>query len=203
MKALSQPAIPRLSITFTVVMLVCLADALLPPPAMPAATMINDPKGFRGIAWGSALANVPDLKLVSPGEHITEYELKQGAPSLGDVKVDAMHFLAYDGEFARVTIRYRGKKTHEQVLAYLQAQFGPIDRSPGSMMRGLNQQFDWRGTDTENTEITLTYEARGERGFVSIDSMLLAPKFNELLPITDRDRPTPPLPFLAVLNRSS
>jgi len=49
------------------------------------------------------------------------------------------------------------------------------------MMRGLNQQFDWRGTETE---ITLTYEARGERGFISIDSMLLAPRLNELLPIS-------------------
>ena len=162
-------------------LIVCLVPALIPDPALPAATMTNDPKGFRGITWGSALANVPDLNLVTKGEHITEYALKQSPPSLGEVAVDALRFLAYDGEFARVTIRYKGKKTHEQVLAYLQSQYGPIDRTPGSMMRGLNQQFDWRGTETE---ITLTYEARGERGFISIDSMLLAPRFNELLPIS-------------------
>jgi hypothetical protein len=180
----------RLSFLFVLLMLACAADALLPEPASPAAVLMNDPKGFRGIAWGSALANVPDLNQVVSGEHIAEYELKQGTPHLGDAKIESMRFVAYDGEFARVTIRYRGKKTHEQVLAYLQSQYGPIDRSPGSMMRGLNQQFDWRGTETE---ITMTYEARGERGFISIDSMLLAPKFNDLLPISEPRPPTTPI----------
>lgn len=169
--------------------LVCAAQVWRPMPASPAATMTKDPKGFRGIAWGSALANVPDLAVVNTGEHISEYELKNEPPHLGSIKVEVMRFLAYDGEFARVTVRYKGKKTHEQVLAYLQSQFGPVDRSPGSMMRGLNQEFNWRGTDTE---VNLTYEARGERGFVSIDSMLLAPKFNEFLPIAERrHRPVP------------
>jgi hypothetical protein len=185
MKSSFQPIGP-LPFTLALLTIVCLAGALLPDPATPAAAMMNDPKGFRGIAWGSALAKVPELNQVVSGEHITEYELKQGTPHLGEVKVDSMHFVAYDGEFARVTIRYKGKKTHEQVLAYLQSQFGPIDRSPGSMMRGLNQQFDWRGTETE---ITMTYEARGERGFISIESMLLAPRFNELLPIAERGLP--------------
>ena len=168
---------------FATLAIVCVAQALLPIPASPAATLLNDPKGFRGIAWGSALANVPDLAVVNTGEHISEYELKNGPPHLGSVTVEFMRFLAYDGEFARVTVRYKGKKAHEQVLTYLQSQFGPIDRSPGSMMRGLNQEFNWRGTDTE---INVTYEARHERGFISIDSMLLAPKFNEFLPIAGR-----------------
>jgi len=172
------------------------AFALVAPSLTSAGTMVNDPKGFYGIQWGSSLAKVPDLQLVHSEEHIQEYQLKQGPLPLGDAKVEHMKFLAYDGEFARVSIRYRGKKTHEQVLAYLQAQYGPIDRTPGSMMRGLNQQFNWRGTDTE---INLTYEARGERGFVFIDSRTLAPKFNEFLPIVDPDQEAQPGLFLLQL----
>jgi hypothetical protein len=165
------------------------AFALVGPSLTSAGNMVNDPKGFHGIQWGSSLAKVPDLQLVHSEEHIQEYQLTQGPPPLGEAKVENMKFLAYDGEFARVSIRYKGKKTHEQVLAYLQTQYGPIDRTPGSMMRGLNQQFNWRGTDTE---INLTYEARGERGFVFIDSRNLAPKFNEFLPIADPDQEAQP-----------
>ncbi len=180
------PKHPRQFVTGLLLALGCCLP-LAGPSLTAASTMINDPKGFHGIQWGSSLAKVPDLQLTnSSEEHIQEYELKQGPLPLGEAKVDYMKFLAYDGEFARVAIRYRGKKTHEQVLAYLQTQYGPIDRTPGSMMRGLNQQFNWRGTDTE---INVTYEARGERGFIFVDSRNLAPKFNEFLPIADPDQP--------------
>ncbi|MBI3603011.1 MAG: hypothetical protein HY205_00980 [Nitrospirae bacterium] len=166
------------------------ALGVLPMPAT-AGTLQNDPKGFHGIQWGSSLAKAPDLTLINAEEHIQEYALKQGPLPLGEAKVESMTFYAYDGEFARVGVRYKGKKTHEQVLAYLQSHYGPIDRSPGSMMRGLNQQFNWRGTDTE---INLTYEAKGERGFVFFDSRTLAPKFNEFLPIAYPNGPDrPPL----------
>jgi len=153
-----------------------------------AGTLQNDPKGFHGLQWGSSLAKVPDLTLLKAEEHIHEYALKDGPLALGEAAVESITFYAYDGEFARVGIRYRGKKTHAQVLAYLQSHYGPIDRSPGSMMRGLNQQFNWRGTDTE---INLTYEAKGERGFIFFDSRTLAPKFNEFLPIVYSERPGP------------
>ena len=60
--------------------------------------------------------------------------------------------------------------------AYLEQQFGSLERVPGQMMRGLNQQYTWRGTDTE---ITMTYHANTGRGFVFIDSRTLAPRFND------------------------
>jgi hypothetical protein len=47
------------------------------------------------------------------------------------------------------------------------------------MMRGLNQQFNWRGP---NTEANLTYQENVERGFVSIESRNLSPRFNDFLP---------------------
>ncbi len=145
----------------------------------------NDPHGFHGIPWGASLANNPDFTLVTSSNEIKEYELKNGPPPLGEARVDSMRFTTIEGQFARVTIRYRGQKTHDQVLAYLQATFGQTDRTQGSMMRGLNQQFNWRGTDTE---VNLTYEGAGERGYLFIESRMLAGKFNEHLPTTYRGR---------------
>jgi hypothetical protein len=137
----------------------------------------NDPKGFDGLAWGSSLAEREDMKLVDSGAgEIKGYDRKEGPMPLGQATVDFMRYIAIGDKFARVTVRYHGKDTHNQVLAYLQSLYGQLDRTPGQMVRGLNQQFNWRGTDTE---INVTYEAQGDRGFVFFDSRVLSPRFND------------------------
>jgi hypothetical protein len=83
-----------------------------------------------------------------------------------------------DDLFARVTIRYQGEASHKRIMAYVQQQFGPLEHIPGQMMRGLNQQYNWRGAETE---INLTYNASTERGYIFIDSRSLAPRFNDQL----------------------
>ncbi|MEK7293827.1 MAG: hypothetical protein AAB049_02510 [Nitrospirota bacterium] len=151
---------------------------LAPPPYVHAVGMANDPKGFNNIPWGAALDGRPELTLANSAPHIKEYDLKAGPLPLGEAKVDMMRLSTFDDKFARVTIRYRGQHVHTQVLAYLQAQYGSLDRTPGQTMRGVNQQYNWRGTDTE---INMTYEGRGERGFLFIESAVLAPRFSDLL----------------------
>jgi len=136
-------------------------------------------KGFYGIPWGANLAEHTELKLVDSTEHVQTYELKEGPPVLGEVNLSMLRFVATDRQFARVAIRYTGEKNHAQILTHLQSIFGPTERSPGSMMRGLNQQFTWR---SEETEVNLTYQSFQERGSVFIESRTLAPRFNDVLP---------------------
>ena len=136
-------------------------------------------KGFHGIPWGANLAERDDLKLVEKTEHVQSYELKEESTVLGDAKLSMLRFVATDGQFARVAIRYSGETNHAHILRYLQSMFGPTERSPGSMMRGLNQQFTWR---SEETEVNLTYQSFQERGNVFIESRTLAPRFNDVLP---------------------
>ena len=106
-------------------------------------------KGFYGIPWGANLAERNELKLVEETEHVESYELKDGSPLLGEAKLSMLRFVATDGQFARVAIRYSGEKNHAHILTYLQSKFGPIERSLGSMMRGLTQQFTWRSEETD------------------------------------------------------
>ena len=138
--------------------------------------MMNDPNGFQSLTWGVALATRPDLEVAKAGPHVSEYQLKDSPPSYAGVPVESLRLLSVDKQFARVTIHYQGEDRHKQVLAYLERQFGSLDRAPGQMMRGLNQQYNWRGNDTE---INLTYHANTERGFLFIDSRTLAPRFND------------------------
>ncbi|MDH5741325.1 MAG: hypothetical protein OEY77_13470 [Nitrospira sp.] len=85
-------------------------------------------------------------------------------------------YVSLDDQFARVVIRYVGDQAHKHVLSHLEGRFGRLDRIPGQMARGLTQQYNWRGTDTE---INLTYQAGTERGYIFIDSRTLAPRFND------------------------
>ncbi len=167
---------PLTAFTLAAGLLCCII--LAPAPSAHAVGMANDPKGFNNIPWGTALDGRPELMLANSTPHIKEYELKNGPLQLGEAKVDTMRLSTFDGKFARVTIRYRGRNVHAQVLAYLQAQYGSLDRTPGQTMRGVNQQYNWRGTDTE---VNMTYEGQGERGFLFIESAVLAPRFSDLL----------------------
>jgi hypothetical protein len=119
------------------------------------------------------------LVQVESADPIQSYELKNGPPQLDDAKVDVLRFVAIEGALARVSIRYSGNKTHARILAYFESHYGSFDRTPGSMMRGLNQQFTWRGTETE---VNLTYESYRERGNVFVESRTLAPRFSDVLP---------------------
>jgi hypothetical protein len=158
-------------------MIACVLALITPAPLRAGNLIHDDPKGFDGLAWGSSLADREDLKLVDNGSgEIKGYDRKEGPRPLGQATVDVMRYIAIGDKFARVTVRYHGKDTHNQVLAYLQSLYGQLDRTPGQMVRGLNQQFNWRGTDTE---INVTYEAQGDRGFVFFDSRVLSPRFND------------------------
>lgn len=135
--------------------------------------------GFNGIQWGSKLAEIPHLKLVESTQRLQTYEWEEGPPQLGEAEVSKMQLVAIDGEFARVSIRYSGDSNHTKILEYLESRFGPIDRSPGRMMRGLNQQYSWR---TDETQVNLMYHSFRERGDVFFESRTLAPRFLDVLP---------------------
>ena len=158
--------------------LVGLMLCVILPVLAHAGPMVNDPNGYLNLTWGASLTTRPDLEVARAGPHVNEYQLRDSLPSFGGIPVESIRLLSVDEQFARVTIRYLGDSRHKQILTYLEQQFGSIERLPGQMLRGLNQQYNWRGTDTE---ITLTYHANTERGYVFIDSRNLAPRFNDHL----------------------
>lgn len=143
-----------------------------------AVSMLNDPKGFRDISWGVSLTARPELELAREGRHIREYQFKDAPPTFAGVAVESVRLLTVEEQFARVTVRYRGEATHKTIMGFLEKEFGPIERIPGQMMRGLNQQYNWRGIESE---ANLTYQGATERGYLFLDSRTLAPRFNDLI----------------------
>ena len=156
-------------------MLLCCTELLMVPAAS-AVNMVNDPKGFQGIQWGTTLANLPDMTLVESTTRIKQFGLKQSPPRLGDIAVESLRLVSIDGKFARVVVRYQGMATHQSILKYLQSQFGPLDLTPGQITRGVLQQFTWSGPETD---VDLTYDAHRDRGFIFIENRALVQKFEE------------------------
>ena len=163
------------------VLLGCFAVTASQAEAVP---LVNDPKGFEGIPWGAAFTESADFVLVEDSARIKGYELKQGPPPLGPAKVDSMRFLTFDGSFARVVVRYHDKATHDQIVSYLQSKFGPLDLTPGQITKGVAQQLNWQG---EETEIVLTYEKRSDRGIIFFEHRPTALKFSEGMMAPDPD----------------
>ncbi len=110
--------------------------------------------------------------------HIAEYLHKAEPSSFAGTQMTRVLYVSIDDQFARVIIQYQGDHVHRQVLGFLENRFGRLERVPGQMARGLTQQYNWRGPDTE---INLTYQAGTEHGYVFIDSRTLAPRFNDYL----------------------
>ncbi|MGH7165594.1 MAG: hypothetical protein ACREIS_08740, partial [Nitrospiraceae bacterium] len=125
----------------SVLALLCSSDLLLSPVTF-AVSMVNDPNGFQGIPWEAPLPESPDWIPTGSGDRIREFERKQGPPRLGDATVESLRYVTIDGKFARVAVRYQGRAAHQQIMSYLEGQFGPIDRTPGQVAGGFLQQFN-------------------------------------------------------------
>ena len=141
-----------------------------------AIPMQNDPNGFEGILWGAMLSESDTFTKVEDTGQSQTYELKSGAPSLGPVKVDSMRFVTSEGKFARVSVRYQGRTTHDQILVYLQSLYGSLDRTPGQIASGSVKFYSWTGFETD---VSLRFETGNDRGIIFFESQELRRKITE------------------------
>ena len=134
----------------------------------------QDPNGFFGITWGNPLAHREDLQEIDSSNTLHVYTLKQGTPQVAGIPMESVKLYGLNDQYARAFFRYKGTATHQSLLQYLESRFGKSGPKHGGMMRGLNQQYTWRGPETE---ITITYHGFRERGFLAAESRVLAPRF--------------------------
>ena len=146
------------------------------PSLLLAVSMTNDPGGFLNFPWGSSLEGKADLSPTEGGGRVKEYEFQRKPLRLGDVPVGSIRLVTVGGKFARAVVRYQGNDAHQALVAALQRWFGALDLTPGQLAAGEEQSLNWRGPDTE---ISLTYNVRRERGVLFVESRALAGQFAE------------------------
>jgi hypothetical protein len=147
-------------------------------PVLSATPIENDPKGFFGSLWGHSLQDRSDLTKIDSIDSLHIYTMKRGAPRLGSTELESVKLYTLDGKYARALFHYQGEATHKAILQYLRNEFGKTNDPYGSTIRGLNQQYNWRGPETE---ITLTYHGFRERGTLTVEGRIYAPLFLDTL----------------------
>ena len=164
----------NISIVSTILLLVLFTTH----PIQAISPISHDPHGFEGIKWETALHTLPHLSLIDSDDRIQAYQFSEKTLRFANTHVESLRLLTIDGKFARVMIRYHGEGTHHAIMKYLTKNYGPVNHRPGSMLRGLNQENTWRG---DETEANLNYREHGERGFLMIQSRILAPRFIDMI----------------------
>lgn len=150
------------------------ACLLLGTPVLGGTPIEQDPKGFFGSLWGRSLESRSDLKKIDSIDTMHIYTVKIGPPLIDGIVMESVKLYAIEEKYARALFRYQGESSHKSLLHYLETQFGKALKPQGSMMRGLSQQYTWRGPETQ---ITLTYHGFRERGFLAAESRIYAPLF--------------------------
>jgi hypothetical protein len=161
-----QPANRNISLT------IC-ACLFLWTPVLGGTPIEQDPKGFFGSLWGKSLENRSDLKKIDSIDTMHIYAVKIEPPLLEDITMESVKLYVIEKKYARALFRYQGEANHKSLLQYLETQFGKALKPQGAM-RGLSQQYTWRGPETQ---ITLTYHGFRERGFLVAESRIYAPLF--------------------------
>lgn len=157
----------------TVILTICVCF-FLGAPAMGATPIKQDPKGFFGSLWGKSLKNRSDLKEIDSVNTMQVFSMKHQPPQIENIVMESVKLYTLEEKYARALFHYQGETTHTSLLEYLENRFGKIEVPYGSMIRGLNQQYTWRGLETE---ITLTYHGFRERGILAVESRIYAPLF--------------------------
>ena len=145
--------------------------------AGPATAVLieDDPNGFEGIPWGTILSDTDRFVKIDDDGRSQTYERKDGRPILGTTPVDSMRLTTFQNRFGRVTVRYSGRAAHEAILDHLQSTYGPLDHTPGQIAVGPVKVYAWHGF---HTEVTLRFEANGDRGIIFFESRTLPERWS-------------------------
>ena len=138
-----------------------------------AVPIVNDPNGFEDLSWGTIWSESEQFVKIDDTGRIRTYEPNGRTPMLGTTVVDSLRFTTFEDKLGRVTVRYNGTGTHEEIMRYLQSKYGPLDRTPGQIAVGPVKVYAWHGV---HTEVTLRFESRLERGIIFFESRTLAEK---------------------------
>ncbi len=156
-----------------VALLFCLLMSGTPSLGVPIA---NDPNGFEDLSWGTILSEAEQFIKIEDSGRIQTYEPKTHPPMLGTTVVDSLRLTTFENKLGRVTVRYHGKESHEDIVSYLQAKYGPLDRTPGQIAVGSVKVYAWHGF---HTEVTLRFENRLDRGIIFFESRTLPEKLTD------------------------
>ena len=133
-------------------------------------TLQNEPRGFRGIKWGTDVYRVPGLVLLENNGKKRIYARDCDELTLDKVKVAAILYSFYEDRFYEVTIKFTTLPTYHAIRKKVFAIHGT----------GFADSNVWRNKWTwpgEQVDLELTYNYLNEQGHIKYS----------YLPLTDKE----------------
>jgi hypothetical protein len=166
-----------LTILFSIFLIGCFASTR---PSKPR----SEPDGFRGIKWGTEISALKDMEKIeqdkSSNPDLISYTRKGDTLAIGGAKLENIFYLFWMGNFASVSIDFKGDENFETLKKELLEQFGSTVRSEEPRKkrhkrvgiepskRGVTDSFyAWWG---KNTNILLSYSKDRHMGTLDFSS---------------------------------
>jgi hypothetical protein len=111
--------------------------------APPQGSYYNESDGFRGITWGTPVASVKGLTLVSSTSDKVDYYSRKGDTlTFEGASVDSVLYGFWNGKFYSSLVTFKSAGKWKVIKKALFEKFGE-----GSRLRG--EHFGWRGLKTD------------------------------------------------------
>ncbi len=93
-------------------------------------TFRNEPKGFRGIKWGTNISTLKDMKCTWeswPGRFEEKYYVREREKlQIGKVKLKKIEYSFHEGRFWKVMIDIERREDYSVLLEIFKRRFGPF-----------------------------------------------------------------------------
>ena len=124
---------------------------------------VQPPTSFRGVQWGTPLADIPDLLAVTgPGFKDTYYK-KNERLTFGDATIVSVAYYFREDKLYRVGVAFSGRANHFLIKERLMRTYGPG--------RGVGQRYGWMWPEF-SVELDYDDEAKGGGLFYTYEGTL-------------------------------
>ena len=125
---------------------------------------VDHPTSFRGLKWGTPLADIPDLLAVKGSKYKNTYFKKDERLTFGSAEITSVAYYFRDDKLYRVGVAFKGRGNHFLIKERLMSMYG--------RGRGVGTRYGWMwpdfsveinyNDDAKNGGLIYTYEGKTE-----------------------------------------
>ena len=101
----------------------------------------NEPNGFRGIKWGTNIAELPGMEMIYEDNDAKFYHKKNDKMKIGDAELVGIRYRAYKGKFYQVVIKYENLSNFMKIKETLFQVYGA-----GHQNNQFLEEYGWVGS---------------------------------------------------------
>lgn len=140
------------------------------------------PDGFQGLPWGSAVAALPNAKIITENPHYQCYRTGDGSASVAEAAVSNVRWCFSGDRFYFAQMEFNGLQAQEKLLAYAKAAWGEP-----KLGQRFTESFVWGGP-ADGVYVELEFSKIDNHGTLAF---VYLPVYSETQEAAKRERVKP------------